>query len=115
MIWVIDDQGYVTIEMILGSEHDIKGFTLPADALAALAKEHPDIIFLDYQMPGMNGLEVLDQLQSRGIDVPVVMCSSEPVESLRAEALRRGAIDYISKGSADYVEEITAAYNKFAR
>ncbi len=62
----------------------------------------------------MNGLELLDQLKFRGIALPVVMCSSEPAKSLRAEALRRGAFDYICKRSNNYPDEIIKACNKFA-
>lgn len=100
--------------MIMGGVYQIRGFTKPADALATLETERPDMIFLDYEMPGTNGLEVLHQLQSRGIDVPVIMCSSDASEDLQAEALRHGAVGYIRKRSDNYFEEIIAAGERFA-
>jgi CheY-like chemotaxis protein len=46
------------------------------EALDKLQASQPDLVFLDYMMPGMNGLEVLKEIRGRKIDVPVVMITA---------------------------------------
>ncbi|HWI65606.1 MAG TPA: response regulator transcription factor [Symbiobacteriaceae bacterium] len=45
-------------------------------ALACIVELVPDVIILDVDMPGMNGVEVVRALRSQGIDRPVILCSS---------------------------------------
>lgn len=45
-------------------------------ALACIVELAPDVIILDVDMPGMNGLEVVRALRSQGIAQPVILCSS---------------------------------------
>lgn len=45
-------------------------------ALACIIELAPDVVILDVDMPGMNGLEVVRELRSRGHDQPVILCSS---------------------------------------
>lgn len=59
-------------------------------------------IFLDYLLPGSDGLEVLKSLRSRGIQTPVVIVTSQGNEKIAVEMMKSGALDYITK------EEITA-------
>lgn len=68
------------------------------DALEAVAKLHPDVVTLDMQMPGMNGLEVLDAILEKN-PIPVLMVSAltRAGASITLEALERGASDYVAK------------------
>jgi CheY-like chemotaxis protein len=52
--------------------------TNASDALQAVRTTHPGLLLLDYQLPGMNGIELYDQLQDveGGKDIPVVMISA---------------------------------------
>jgi two-component system chemotaxis response regulator CheB len=67
-------------------------------ALEAIDALRPDVVTLDIEMPGMDGLETLDAILTRR-PVPVIMVSS--LTQLGAEttldALDRGAIDYVAK------------------
>jgi two-component system nitrate/nitrite response regulator NarL len=57
----------------------------------------PEVILLDVKMPGMNGIETLQQLRARGVTVPVIMLTmSREDDDLRA-ALRGGAQGYLLK------------------
>lgn len=70
-------------------------------ALAVAARFRPDVITLDVQMPGMDGLACLRALPSRH-PCPVVMVSSLTAEGARVtlEALSLGAVDFIAKPTA---------------
>jgi two-component system, chemotaxis family, protein-glutamate methylesterase/glutaminase len=70
-----------------------------ASALTFLAGERPDLVLLDVEMPVMDGLATLRQMRSRGIRVPVIMCSSLTRRGARVtiDALASGASDYVAK------------------
>jgi signal transduction histidine kinase len=71
-------------------------------AVRKAAAERPDLILLDLEMPGLHGLhghDVLDALRDDPElrDIPVVILSGRTSEDAVAEALRRGARDYVTK------------------
>jgi two-component system, chemotaxis family, protein-glutamate methylesterase/glutaminase len=63
---------------------------------------HPDLVLLDIEMPGMNGLDVLTAIRRRNPRVPVIMCSTLTSRGaqITLDALSRGATDYVTKPSA---------------
>lgn len=72
------------------------------EALTAFESLQPDLVLLDIEMPGMNGLEVLSSIRSRNRRVAVIMCSTLTSRGARItiEALARGATDYVCKPGA---------------
>ncbi len=67
----------------------------------------PDVVTMDVEMPGMNGIEALKQIVSRS-KIPVVMVSGVTEEGARVtlEALRLGAIDFIPKSQgAEHIHQ----------
>lgn len=70
------------------------------DALGALATGRHDLLLIDYEMPGLSGLDVLDKLLSESTlsrRIPVVVLTSHMDQDKRLEFLRRGATDYLTK------------------
>jgi two-component system cell cycle response regulator len=68
-------------------------------ALELVAREAPDVVLLDHELAGLDGMTVLDRL--RGIEalaaVPVIMLTRSNDPELMIEALRRGANDYLRR------------------
>lgn len=56
-----------------------------------------DCIFLDYQLPGTDGLSLLKQIRIMGINTPVAVITSQGDESIAVEMMKAGAIDYFPK------------------
>jgi len=73
-------------------------------ALGKLAKAGYDCVLCDYQMPGMDGLQLLYKLRERGDQIPFIFLTGQGSEEIAAEALRAGADDYYTKevGFAHY-------------
>lgn len=60
-----------------------------------------DMMFLDYFMPEMNGLQVMKWMHDNGIDTPVVMLTGAGNEEIAVEAMKLGAYDYLRKEQID--------------
>jgi two-component system chemotaxis response regulator CheB len=71
------------------------------ECLDLVARQNPDVLVLDLEMPRMNGLDVLDRLRVANPGLPVIMCSAYTETGARStlEALARGASDYVTKPS----------------
>lgn len=70
------------------------------DCLNQLTQE-PSIIFLDYQMQPLNGLEVLKKIKRFDPDIFIVLISAQLDMQVAINALKYGAFDYIIKGQND--------------
>ena len=70
-----------------------------ASALRAIQSLRPDLILLDVEMPGMDGVSTLKQMKAAGNRIPVIMCSSLTQRGAKVtiEALASGAADYVAK------------------
>lgn len=68
-------------------------------ALAKIPQLHPDIITLDVEMPGMDGIQALTEIRKRYPKLPVIMFSTltERGAAVTLEALSLGASDYVTK------------------
>jgi CheY-like chemotaxis protein len=67
------------------------------DALRQMARQRPDLVVTDLQMPEMDGLELTTTIKSEYPLVPVVLMTAQGSEEIAAQALRRGAASYVPK------------------
>jgi len=65
--------------------------------LGALARGGFDLLLLDLQMPGLDGLETLRQLRAEGHRLPVIFLTAHGTIERAVEAVRLGAFDFIEK------------------
>ncbi len=65
--------------------------------LGKALKTKPDLILLDYELPKMNGVQVLRQLRERGIKTPVILMTSHGSEQLAVEVFLLGVQNYLTK------------------
>src|SRR6266550_2737653 len=66
-------------------------------ALEKLAVTPVDLVLLDYQMPGMNGIEVLEEIKKKQLDLPVIMITAYGTIARAVEAIKNGADDFVTK------------------
>src|SRR3954447_3121215 len=86
-------------EMLQEQGHEVHSFPSGRLALAAVARNAPDLILLDVKMPEMNGYEVCDQLKSSEeyAQIPVIFLSALSETHDKTRAFQSGGVDYISK------------------
>ena len=66
-------------------------------AMAAIDRQHWDLVLLDLMLPGADGWDVCRHLRERRADVPVIMLSARSAETHRVLGLELGADDYLAK------------------
>jgi len=103
-VLVVDDSAVVRnlLRSVLSSDAEIEvAGTAPNGhlALSRIPEIQPDLITLDIEMPGMDGLETLIEIRKHNPALPVIMFSSLTERGANAtlEALARGASDYVTK------------------
>ncbi len=67
------------------------------EAIRAVEQDPPDLVFLDIKMPGIDGLEVLEQLKEKSPSTQVIIISGHGNVETAVQATRLGAFDFIEK------------------
>ncbi len=67
-----------------------------------VTKKEFDILFLDYQLPGSSGLDVLERQMNLDLGLPTVMMTGQGNEEVAVKAMQFGALDYLIKGNFDF-------------
>lgn len=103
-VFVVDDNAFCrelyTQHLRNIGFYDIHQFDNGEDCLNSLVLE-PNIIFLDHEMTGMNGLETLRRIKRYNPDIYLVIVSGQDNMQVSLNALNYGAFDYIIKGDHD--------------
>lgn len=79
------------------SGYRVRAFPDPLEALRAMRELPPALLLTDVQMPGMSGLELVDEVAGIDPDVRVVIMTGRGDESTAQTALRAGVDDYLTK------------------
>ncbi len=95
-----EDIAYLMRKALERAGHRVTVCRTGADALIVLANTSFQLVVLDHYLPDMEGLELLQNLSSEGIDTPVLMVTMYGDENLATQVLRAGALDYLVKDQA---------------
>jgi FixJ family two-component response regulator len=100
VISVIDDDASVrtaTNNLLSSHGYVIQTFVSADDFLRSARLDESSCVIADVQMPGMSGLDLLTHVRTRGNGVPFIFITAFPDESVRARALKVGAICFLAK------------------
>jgi two-component system nitrogen regulation response regulator GlnG len=100
LIWIVDDDR--SIRWVLEKSLDKAGFESESfesgdSLLERLKSAQPDVIISDIRMPGIDGLEVLSQVQDAYPQIPVVIMTAHSDLSSAVKSYKRGAFEYLPK------------------
>ncbi|MBN1829017.1 MAG: sigma-54-dependent Fis family transcriptional regulator [Deltaproteobacteria bacterium] len=99
-ILIVED-GQTQREMLrdfLSNEgHDIAEAENGEQAITQVKKGHFDLLLVDFKMPGMSGLEVLEEVKKINPEIDVVMMTAYGTIETAVDAMKGGAVDYITK------------------
>ena len=99
LLWA-DDEIELLKPHVMFLEH--KGYVVETvtngkDAIDKVKEKHFDIVFLDENMPGLNGLETLSQIKDLYPALPIVMITKSEEEAIMEEAIGSKISDYLIK------------------
>ena len=82
----LENKGYEVIPVVSGSE-----------AVDVIKNNHIDIVFLDENMPGLNGIETAKRIKTINQNIPVVMITKSEEEHIMDDAIGSNIADYLIK------------------
>ncbi|MGN6162187.1 MAG: response regulator [Marmoricola sp.] len=115
---IVDDQDLFRsgIRLILEGEEDIRVVGEAADGAGALelvSQSQPDVLLLDVQMPGLDGLEVVARVVAGGAETRVLMLTTFDLDEYVYRSMRAGASGFLLKDMPG--EDIISAVRQAAR
>ncbi|WP_332766428.1 sigma-54 dependent transcriptional regulator [Pseudomonas koreensis] len=99
-VMVVDDESSIrsAVEQWLSlSGFQVQLFSRAEECLAVLPEHFAGVIVSDVRMPGMDGLQLLAQVQKRDADLPVILLTGHGDVPMAVEAMRDGAYDFLEK------------------
>lgn len=99
ILWADDEIDLLKAHIMFLAEKDCEIIPVNngVDALEMVEKEDYDMVFLDESMPGMTGLEVLEEIKKNNSSIPVVMITKNEAEHIMEEAIGNKISDYLIK------------------
>ncbi|MEO8224082.1 MAG: response regulator transcription factor [Gammaproteobacteria bacterium] len=113
-VFVVDDDDGVrtSLGILLDSAgYQPVAFSSALDFLDQYDPGRPGCLLLDMRMPGMNGMELLQELSRRGAFLPVIFISGHGDVPMAVEAMKNGAFDFLQKpfGQQDLLDRLSRA------
>jgi DNA-binding NtrC family response regulator len=99
-VLIIEDETVLAKNIRLYLERsgfDARAAASPEDGMQQIREFRPDIIVLDYQLPGRNGLDLLAELSRDDPGIPVIVLTGQASVDMAVEAMKRGAVDFLTK------------------
>ena len=116
-VMLIDDEEHIRVAASQALDlagYRVQAFDRAAKALAALDADWPGAVISDIRMPGIDGMQFLQQARAIKPDLPVILITGHGDVSMAVEAMRAGAYDFIEKPFAveDLVDTVGRALDK---
>lgn len=113
-VFIVDDEATVrdALEWLITSvKLRVETFESAQAFLSAYDPERPGCLVLDVRMPGMSGLELMEQLASRNLTIPIIFLSAHADVPMAVRAMKGGALDFLQKpyNNQQLLERIQAA------
>ncbi len=99
-ILIVDDDEkllHMLRRTLIYEGHQVLTATDGGQAMAHIQEQPPDLILLDWLLPGMSGVEVATRLRAAGLSIPILMLTARDAVEDRVEGLDSGADDYLVK------------------
>lgn len=100
-IYIVDDEpkiGELFVNVLNRDGYDAQAFVSPQALLELMERsESPDLILTDLMMPEMNGIELIESLQTREKMLPVIIMTAHSSIQTAVDAMRHGAFHYLQK------------------
>ncbi|MBW1675882.1 MAG: sigma-54-dependent Fis family transcriptional regulator [Deltaproteobacteria bacterium] len=100
-ILVIDDEldMLMLLRMIIedNTDYEVETTNNPSEALKMVRENDYDLVISDLKMPGMDGLELCDEVREINPDLPLIMITAYGSLETADEAMKKGVADFITK------------------
>ena len=99
-VLIVDDEEKirkVLTRLLEDEDYHVKSVENGKKAIASLASYKPDIILMDQNMPGLNGIDALVTIKEKYSSITVVIITAHGEVSLAVDAIKKGAYDYLEK------------------
>ncbi|MCL5269320.1 MAG: sigma-54 dependent transcriptional regulator, partial [bacterium] len=99
-VMILDDEpkmGKILARVLAREGHRADAHTRPEALLAALERDAADLLITDLKMPGMDGLQVMDEARRRVPGLDVIMMTAYATAETAVRAMKEGAFDYLIK------------------
>lgn len=113
-VLIVDDEKNIRLTVT----RSLEGETIEVDqaisaeeALERLALYSYDLVLLDLRLPGMSGIELIEQLHDLSITVRIVVISAHGTIDVAVKLLKAGVLDFVEKPfSPDEIRQVVAKY-----
>jgi DNA-binding NtrC family response regulator len=90
MTKILEDEGYT-----------VKGLTTPEDVIKIIDSYEPNLIITDLKMPQMDGIRLMEEVKNKNADIDFIMITAFASVETAVAAMKKGALDYITKPLKD--------------
>ena len=99
ILWADDEIELLRPHMLFLDEkgYDVTGVNSGVEALERVEAHAYDVVFLDENMPGLNGIETLQRIKAKRPELPVIMITKSEEERIMEEAIGSKISDYLIK------------------
>ncbi len=110
-ILAVDDEQELldVVREYFEGRYELVTATSGAVALEAFCARRPDVVFLDINMPGMTGIEVLKACRALDATVPIIMVTVSTEVAIAEQCMREGAFAFVPKPfDLNYMDHMAA-------